>query len=135
MPDGRNTTDGLARVGPDEVRRGALQPNAVVGADLRQIDAVGTAGHDQPRLAGVRGEDQRVGDRADLAAELVGGGLGRRRGSLEDPDPPGHAGRLEHGVDRPAARMQMLHRFPLSDAHERTRLHDGSRVQVDRGGG
>ena len=104
-PGRRRRSAGRCGCGRSRPRPGAAEGRS--RADPVQVDPVPTAGHDQHRLAVGRGEDQRVGDRADLAAELVGGGRGRRGGLGRGSGPgPGRPAAVEDGVDGLAARMQ-----------------------------
>jgi hypothetical protein len=57
-----------------------------------------------------RREDQRVGDRPDIDAELIRSGHGRRRGMRQLPHSPGGAGRGQHGVNRYAVGVHPAHR-------------------------
>ena len=93
-PVWRRTKSGLARL---------RVPDAEVRCHLVGVDAVGAAGEQQQRLAvAVRArhrEEQAVGDRADLAAEGVGGQLGGVHRVGEHDDPAGPAASFELGAE------------------------------------
>src|SRR5581483_6090398 len=78
MPDRRDAADRLPGPRADGVRIGAPhRAGSGQRGDLRGVDPVRTAGHDQQGAA-VRVEDQAVRDRPDVAAELGRGGGGGR---------------------------------------------------------
>ena len=85
------TNSGLAR---------ASRPAPIVAAVSRGVDPVRPGGQDQDRCAMVV-EDEAVGDRADLAAEGLGGEGGRVDGLGQDDDltrcRPGGRARREIG--------------------------------------
>src|SRR6266496_4080548 len=82
-----------------------------------RVDAVRAARQHQYRFALGRREDQRVGDRADLDAELLGGRDGGRRGVGEDLDASAGPCCREHGVDGDTAGMKLGH---AADGNELT---------------
>ena len=117
MADRGDTTDGLAGPGPDGAGVRSLHDGATrQRRHPVRVHPVGAAGHDE-QWRSVRAEHQAVGDRADLAAKLRGGGRRGRRRFRQFLDLPGDAMAGKHvghvrGAGMHAGRLAPPRRAP-----------------------